>query len=78
MPRSLNMTDQVRKLWAFYRDRRPDSYDAVGSPFLLEEGYDTSWTATSARSHQLGLITCAAASPTAERIRTLVWWLDGI
>jgi N-carbamoylputrescine amidase len=25
----LDMVDEVRKQWAFYRDRRPDSYDAI-------------------------------------------------
>ena len=24
--------DEVRKVWAFYRDRRPDSYDALTAP----------------------------------------------
>ena len=28
----LDMIDEVRKVWAFYRDRRPDAYDALVAP----------------------------------------------
>jgi N-carbamoylputrescine amidase len=28
----LDMIDEVRKTWAFYRDRRPDAYEALVSP----------------------------------------------
>ncbi|MPZ54013.1 MAG: acyltransferase, partial [Acidimicrobiia bacterium] len=28
----MDMIDDVRKLWAFYRDRRPDSYENLVSP----------------------------------------------
>ena len=28
----LDLIDEVRKTWAFYRDRRPDAYDALVAP----------------------------------------------
>ena len=28
----LDMIDEVRKVWAFYRDRRPDAYDSLVAP----------------------------------------------
>jgi len=28
----MDLIDQVRKVWAFYRDRRPDAYDALVAP----------------------------------------------
>lgn len=28
----LDMIDEVRKTWAFYRDRRPDAYDDLVAP----------------------------------------------
>ena len=28
----MDMIDEVRKLWAFYRDRRPDAYDSLTAP----------------------------------------------
>ena len=28
----MDMVDEVRKLWAFYRDRRPDAYDSLTAP----------------------------------------------
>ncbi len=28
----MDMIDEVRKVWAFYRDRRPDAYDALVAP----------------------------------------------
>ena len=28
----MDMIDEVRKLWAFYRDRRPDAYSALAAP----------------------------------------------
>ena len=28
----MDMIDEVRKQWAFYRDRRPDAYDAIVAP----------------------------------------------
>jgi len=28
----MDMLEEVRKLWAFYRDRRPDAYDALTAP----------------------------------------------
>jgi len=28
----MNMVEEVRKVWAFYRDRRPDSYSGLAAP----------------------------------------------
>jgi N-carbamoylputrescine amidase len=28
----LDVIDEVRKVWAFYRDRRPDAYDSLVAP----------------------------------------------
>jgi len=28
----LEMIDEVRKVWQFYRDRRPDAYDDLTNP----------------------------------------------
>ena len=28
----MDMLEEVRKLWAFYRDRRPDAYDSLTAP----------------------------------------------
>ena len=28
------MIDEVRKVWQFYRDRRPDAYDEITDPRL--------------------------------------------
>ena len=28
----MDMIDEVRKVWAFYRDRRPDVYDSLVAP----------------------------------------------
>jgi len=28
----MGLLEEVRQRWAFYRDRRPDSYQALGAP----------------------------------------------
>jgi beta-ureidopropionase len=29
---NLDLIDEVRQQWAFYRDRRPDAYDTLTAP----------------------------------------------